>query len=107
MKAAIKSRDFVRFEYSLSASDSLFIESHEDIETSIGPYDTGFVMKRGGDALKRVSVQSVPQIRREYSDESDKSTPLPLRVRVEAKVKPISSLCNITVTKSAQRLSSW
>jgi hypothetical protein len=56
MKAASKARDFVRFRYSLSASDSLLIRSHEDTETSIGPYDIGFVIARNGNPLQHFSL---------------------------------------------------
>lgn len=52
-KAASKARDFVRFSYTLSASDSLLIQSHT--ETSIGPYDTGFMITRNGKVVRRVS----------------------------------------------------
>jgi hypothetical protein len=60
MRAASESRDFVRFRYSLSALDSLLIRSHEDTETSIGPYDLGFVIKRGGTTLQRVILRKLP-----------------------------------------------
>jgi hypothetical protein len=56
MKAASRGRDFVRFRYSLSASDLLLIRSHEDTETSIGPYDTGFVITRNGSPLQHISL---------------------------------------------------
>ena len=56
MKAASKARDFVRFRYSLSASDSLLIRSHEDTETSIGPYDIGFVITHNGSPLQHFSL---------------------------------------------------
>ena len=65
MKAASKARNFVRFRYSLSASDSLSIRSHEDTETSIGPYDTGFVIKRDGKTVDRVMLRELPEFRRE------------------------------------------
>ncbi len=55
-RAAKKARDFVRFSYSLSASDSLLIRSHEDSETSIGPYDTGFVITRDRSVLQHISL---------------------------------------------------
>jgi hypothetical protein len=67
MKAASKARDFVRFSYSLSASDSLLIRSHEDTETSIGPYDTGFAITRDGKVLQSVVLQKLPEFRREDS----------------------------------------
>lgn len=67
MKAASKARDFVRFSYSLSASDSLLIRSHEDTETSIGPYDTGFVITRDGKVLQSVVLRKLPEFRREDS----------------------------------------
>ena len=55
-KAANKALDFVRFTYSLSPSDSLLIRSHEDTETTIGPYDTGFRITRDGSILQRISL---------------------------------------------------
>lgn len=67
LKAASKARDFVRFSYSLSASDSLLIRSHEDTETSIGPYDTGFVITRDGRVLQSVVLRKLPEFRREDS----------------------------------------
>src|SRR5271166_4249096 len=63
MKAASQPRDFVRFRYSLSASDSLLIRSHEDTETSIGPYDLGFVIEREGKTLRRVTLRKMPELR--------------------------------------------
>jgi hypothetical protein len=71
MKAASKDRDFVRFRYSLSVSDSLLIRSHEDAETSIGPYDTGFVIIRDENILQRISLRELPEMPRgepEYAD---------------------------------------
>jgi hypothetical protein len=65
MKAAGKARDFVRFRYWLSASDSLLIRSHEDTETSIGPYDTGFVITRDGKTMQSVILRKLPEFRRE------------------------------------------
>jgi len=64
MKAASKARNFVRFSYALSISDSLQIRSHEDTETSIGPYDTGFVIKRDGKALQSVLLRKLPEFQR-------------------------------------------
>lgn len=71
MKAASKARDFVRFRYSLAGSDSLLIRSHEDTETSIGPYDTGFVITRDGRILQRISLRELPEMppgEPEYAD---------------------------------------
>jgi hypothetical protein len=71
LKAASKAHEFVRFRYSLSASDSLLIRSHEDTETSIGPYDTGFVITRNGSVLQRISLRELPEMPRgepEYAD---------------------------------------
>jgi len=65
MKAASKARDFVSYRYSLSASDSLLIRSHEDTETSIGPYDTGFVITRDGKTTQSVMLRKLPKFRRE------------------------------------------
>lgn len=64
-KAASNARDFVRFRYSLSASDSLLIRSHEDKETSIGPYDTGFVITRSDHVLQSIPLRDFPEMRRE------------------------------------------
>jgi hypothetical protein len=75
-KAASNSRDFVRFSYSLSTSDSLFIRSHEDTETSIGPYDTGFAIKRDGKALQSVVLRKLPEFRHEDADFSEAFTTL-------------------------------
>ena len=61
MKAATKARDFVRFRYSLSTTDSLLIRSHEDTETSIGPYDLGFVIKRDGKTIQSVILRKLPE----------------------------------------------
>jgi hypothetical protein len=64
-KAANKARDFVRFNYHLSDSDTLFIRSHEDTETTIGPYDTGFVIVRSGRVLQRISLAELRVMRGE------------------------------------------
>jgi hypothetical protein len=61
MKVATKSRDFARFRYSLSPSDSLLIRSHEDTETSIGPYDTGFVITRNGKTMQSSILGQLPE----------------------------------------------
>jgi hypothetical protein len=76
LKAASSARDFNRFRYSLSGSDSLLVRSYEDTETSIGPYDTGFVITRGGSVLQRVSLRELPEIRREGLDFADSFTTL-------------------------------
>ena len=68
LKAASKARDFDRFKYSLSASDSLRIQSHEDTETSIGAYDTGFVITRSGNVLQRISLRELPEMKHEEPD---------------------------------------
>lgn len=65
MKAASKARDFARFKFSLSASDSLYVRSHEDDETSIGPYDIGLEITRNGRILQRTLLRNVPEIRHE------------------------------------------
>ncbi len=67
MKAAIKPRNFVRFQYSLSPSDSLLVRSHEDTETTIGPYDLGFLIARNGKAIQSVTLRELPEFRREDS----------------------------------------
>jgi hypothetical protein len=63
MKAASKSRDFVRFKYPLSSGDSLLIRSHEDSETSIGPYDLGFTITRNGVAIQNLALRTLPEFR--------------------------------------------
>ena len=67
MRAASKPRDFVRFKYSLSSTDSLLIRSHEDTETSIGPYDLGFLITSNGTTLRNVTLRNLPELRREDS----------------------------------------
>jgi hypothetical protein len=61
MKAASKPRDFVRYTYSFSASDSLLIRSHEDTETTIGPYDTGYSIMRSGKTVQSVTLRELPE----------------------------------------------
>jgi hypothetical protein len=65
MKAAAQPRDFVRFKYALSPSDSLLIRSHEDTETSIGPYDLGFRIARDGKTLHSIVLRTLPEFRGE------------------------------------------
>jgi hypothetical protein len=65
MKAASRPRTFVRFKYSLSSSNSLLIRSHEDTETSIGPYDLGFLITHEGKAFRSVTLRTLPEFRRE------------------------------------------
>jgi hypothetical protein len=76
VKAASRARDFVRFKYALTASDSLLIRSHEDTETSIGPYDTGFEIVRDGKALRNVALRNVRGFRREEPEYSESFTTL-------------------------------
>ena len=76
MKAAKKPRDFVRFKYSLSDTDSLLIKSHEDSETSIGPYDLGFVIKQDGKAIQSITLKRLPEFRREDPFVSESFTTL-------------------------------
>jgi len=68
MKAAQRARDFVRFRYDLSPSDRLLIRSHEDTETSIGPYDLGFLITRDGTAVNRLNLEGFSQFRGEDAD---------------------------------------
>lgn len=68
MKPAVKSRNFVRFRYAFSSSDSLLIRSHEGTETSIGPYDLGFLITRNGATQNRVTLQGLSQFRGEDQD---------------------------------------
>ncbi|MGH9598495.1 MAG: hypothetical protein ACRD27_01420 [Terracidiphilus sp.] len=65
MKAAAHPRDFVRFKYSLSRFDKLLIRSHEDTETSIGPYDLGFLIEHSGTTIRSVTLRGLPEFRRE------------------------------------------
>ena len=65
MKAASKARDFIRFRYALSGSDSVLLRSHEDTETTIGPYDTGFVITRNEKVLQNVVLGNLPEFHRE------------------------------------------
>lgn len=67
MKAASHPRTFVRFKYPLSPTDSLLIRSHEDTETSIGPYDLGFLITHDGKALRSIILSALPEFRREDS----------------------------------------
>jgi hypothetical protein len=76
MKAASKPRNFVRFRYSLSASESLLIRSHEDTETSIGPYDLGFAIARDGKTMQSVTLRKLPEFRHEDSFFSESFTTL-------------------------------
>jgi hypothetical protein len=64
MKAS-KPRDFVRFRYHLTSSDLLLIQSHEDTETSIGPYDLGFRITREGKTLHNLTLRTLPELRHE------------------------------------------
>ncbi len=63
--AASKSREFVRFKYSLSSSDSLLLWAHEDKGTTLGPYDTGFSVVRNGRELQRTTLKGLPEMRGE------------------------------------------
>jgi len=76
VKAAGQTRNFVRFRYSLSTSDSLLIESHEDTETTIGPFDTGFLITRNGKTIKSALLRKLPEFLREEPDYSEAFTTL-------------------------------
>jgi hypothetical protein len=76
LKAANKARDFVRFSYPISATDVLQIHSHEDTETSIGPYDTGFSIKRNRSTLRGVSLRGLPEMRGEDANYANSFTTL-------------------------------
>jgi hypothetical protein len=67
MRAASTSRNFVRFGYDLGNSDSLQIRSHEDTKTTIGPYDTGFVIARAGKIVKEIILRKLPKFRHQDS----------------------------------------
>jgi len=74
MKAASKSKDFTRFRYALSSTDVLLIDSHEDTQTTIGPYDTGFSVKRDGKTIKSVALRELPEFQRQGSFYSESFT---------------------------------
>lgn len=67
MKAAAKSRNFARFTYPLSDTDSIQIESHEDTDTSIGPYDLGFLVKRSGSTIRQIRLRQLAEFRKQDS----------------------------------------
>jgi hypothetical protein len=75
-QAASKAQDFVRFEYALSTSDTLLIESHRDTETTIGPYDTGLVITRNGSTLQRISLRQLPEMPHDEPEYADSFTTL-------------------------------
>ena len=60
-KSPKQSRDFVRFSYSLTATDSLL--AHDDPERSVGSYDTGFAITRNQGILRKVTLQNLPELR--------------------------------------------
>jgi hypothetical protein len=62
-KAANRAREFDRFRYPLSPSDSLLIRSHEDAETIMGPYDTGFVVTRDGKTMQTVLLRELAELK--------------------------------------------
>lgn len=66
MKAAEKSRDFVGYRHRLSATDTLIIHAHEDRDTSLGPYDTGFSIVRNGAVVSGLSLRDLPQYRGDH-----------------------------------------
>jgi hypothetical protein len=74
--AAGKARDFIRFSYALSTSESLTVRSHEDTETLIGPYDTGFVIARDGTPVQSVLLRKLPEFQREDPQFSEAFTTL-------------------------------
>ena len=76
MKGTSEPRDFVRYKYSLSSSDSLLIRSHEDTETSIGPYDLGFAIERDGRTLQNAILRKLPEFQHEESFFSEAFTTL-------------------------------
>ncbi len=63
MKAASHPRNFTRFKYPLSSSDSLLIRSHEDTKTTIGPYNLGFLITRDGKTLRSMTLRNLPEFR--------------------------------------------
>lgn len=87
-KPASEPRKFVRFRYSLSASDSLLITSNEDSEKSLGPFDTGFVINRDRRDLQTISLRKLPEMLREEPDYANSFTTLAV-ARACAKEGPI------------------
>jgi hypothetical protein len=75
-KAASKARDFIRFSYALSPSDSLLIRSHEDSETTLGPQDIGIAIKRDGRTIQNVPLRYLPEFRRQDPTSVDNFTTL-------------------------------
>ncbi len=61
MKAAARARNFVSYRYALNATDTLEILSHEDMETTIGPYVLGFRIERDGKLLKKELLGELPE----------------------------------------------
>jgi hypothetical protein len=76
MKAASSPRDFVRFRYALSSSDSLLIQSHESTDTELGPYDFGFQIERNGKTMRSVALRDLPAFRSEDSYSAEDFTAL-------------------------------
>jgi len=70
-KVASEASDFIRFSYSLSTSDSLLIKSHEVNETSIGQFDTGFVITRDKKTMQSVVLRKLPEFQREEPEYSE------------------------------------
>jgi hypothetical protein len=62
-KGAKKARDFVRFTYPLTATDSLLVYAHDDPDSAIGSYDTGFAITRDQKVLQRVFLRKLPVLR--------------------------------------------
>jgi len=87
-KAAGEARNFIRFRYSLSPSDTLLIRAHQDTETSIGPYDTGFEIKRDKQTIRNIALRDLPELRREEPDYSESFTALAV-VRACAGESPV------------------
>jgi len=71
IKAASKRRDFFRFKYAMSSSNSILIRSREDTETSIGPYDLGFLIARDGTTINRVALRGLSQFQGEDEEYSE------------------------------------
>jgi hypothetical protein len=76
MSAASHARDFTRYRYSLTASDSLLIRSHEDSETAIGPYDTGFAIVREGKTIQSITLRKLREFQHEEIEYSESFTSL-------------------------------
>jgi hypothetical protein len=68
MKPTGHARDFIRFRYPLSASDSLQVKSHEEFGSSMGTYDIGFSITRSGAILHDTLLRKLHEMPRDEPD---------------------------------------